>query len=314
MSTLREAIHEYIEMRRHLGFKLKQDCRLLHQFARFMEQHEKPFITVELAVRWAQQPHDAQPAWWAKRLSAVRVFARHRKAIDPRTEIPPCELLAFKPGRAKPYLYSDQQIRDLLQVARKMSCSYERTSLRPWIYHCLFGLLAVSGMRVGEVCDLEVRDVDPDAAVLTIRGAKFGRHRLIALHHSTCDVITDYIARRERHWRGRCVSSYLFVSSRGNRIDPSDITRTFHKLSRQIGLRGETDGHGPRIHDLRHSFATKVLALGYRNHENPERIMPILSTWLGHVKIADTQWYLQASPQLLDEAMRRLETRWENQS
>ena len=314
MNTLRQAVHDYIDMRRNLGFKLQEAGVGLLDFATFLEQREAPFITVELALAWAQQPVNVQPSHWAKRLSYVRVFARHRKAVDPRTQIPPAQLLPFQPQRAKPYLYTDEEIGKLLQTALDMPYAFERDALRPWIYHCLFGLLAVSGMRVGEACNLKIQDVDIDAAVLTIRSAKFGRDRLIPLHDSTCRVITDYIARRQRHWQCRTVSPYLFVSNRGNRLDESDINRTFHKLSRQIGLRGETDSHGPRLHDMRHSFATSTLVNWYQCNQDPERLLPILSTWLGHVKVADTQWYLEASPALMREAMHRLESNWEGRS
>ena len=314
MNTLREAVHDYIDMRRNLGHKMNDARRVLLAFATFMEQRQATFITVELALAWAQQPANAQPAYWASRLTYVRVFARHRKATDPRTEVPPPGLLPFRTKRAKPYLYSDEEIRKLLQAALDMPYAYERGALRPWIYHCLFGLLAVSGIRIGEARNLEVRDVDIDAAVLTVRGAKFGRDRLVPLHGTTCAVLADYIARRERHWRGRPVSSYLFVSSRGNRLDKADVTRTFHKLSRRIGLRGETDSHGPRLHDLRHRFATSALVNCCRRDQDPERLLPVLSTWLGHVRVQDTQYYLEASPELMREAVRRLESRWEGRT
>ena len=258
MNTLREAIHEYIEMRRNLGFKMNDTRRDLLTFATFMEQQQVPFFTVELALAWAQQPVNALPAHWACRLSRVRVFARHRKATDPRTEIPAPGLLPFQPRRATPYLYSDKEIRKLLQAALDMPYANERCALHPWTYHCLFGLLAVSGIRVGEACNLELRDIDFHAEVLTIRGAKSGRDRLVPLHGSTCEVLADYVARRRRHWHGRPVSPYLFVSSRGNRLDKADITRTFHRLSRLIGLRGRTDRHGPRLHDMRHRFANAL--------------------------------------------------------
>lgn len=312
MNTLREAVHDYIDMRRSLGFKLDRDRKALLAFAAFMERRQAPFITVELALEWAQQPVHVQPSWWAKRLSCVRVFARHRKAADPRTQIPSPALLPFQPKRARPYLYSDEEIRKLLQAALDMPYSCERCALQPWLYHCLFGLLAVSGLRVGEACGLELRDVDLDAAVLTVRGAKFGRDRLVPLHGTTCEVLADYIARRERHWQDRPVSNFLFVSSRGNRLGQSDITRTFHKLSRRIGLRGTIDSHGPRLHDMRHRFATTALVNWYRRDQDPVRLLPILATWLGHVKVQDTHYYLEASPELMREAVRRLESRWED--
>ena len=160
MNTLREAIHEYIDMRRNLGFKLNDTRRGLLAFARFMEQQRTPFITESLALAWAQQPVNAQPAHWAQRLSQVRVFARYRKTTDPRTEIPSPGLLPFQPKRAKPYLYSDKEIQALLQAALEMPHLHERGALRPWVYYCLIGLLSVTGLRLGEACGLELRDVN----------------------------------------------------------------------------------------------------------------------------------------------------------
>jgi len=221
--------------------------------------------------------------------------------------------LPFHPKRARPYLYCVDEIKRLLGAALKMPCRYERSELRPWTYHCLFGLLSVSGLRLGEARNLELQDVDLNAAVLTIRGAKFGKSRLVPLHASTCEVLADYIARRNRHWAARPVSSYLFVSNWGNRLDSGDIHRTFYALSRQIGLRGVADSHRPRLHDMRHQFATNTLVTWYRSNQDPERRLPILSAYLGHVHVADTQWYLSASPELMREAMRRLEQRWEDQ-
>ncbi len=314
MTTLRSAVHAYLTMRRDLGFQLRTVGKLLLQFVGFMEQHRVSVITTQLALAWAQQPRTVQPAEWARRLSIVRIFARYQHATDPRTEIPPDGLLPYRPKRARPYLYSDAEIRDLLQAALHMPCHYERGRLRPWVYACLFGLLSVSGLRLGEARNLELADVDLKAAVLTIRGAKFGKTRLVPVHPSVCQILADYLDRRQHHWRQRPVSSYVFVSSWGNRLDVGDIHRTFYALSRQIGLRGRSDRHGPRIHDLRHRFAAKTLWRWYRTGEDPERRLPVLSAYLGHVHVADTYWYLSAWPELMREATRRLEQRWEIRS
>jgi len=312
MNTLRQATHEYLSMRRALGFKLREAGARLLDFVTFMEQHRALYITNKLALTWVQQSPTVQPSTRAQRLSFVRGFARYRSATDPRTEIPGESLLPFRAQRARPYYYSDNEIQSLLQAALKLPGSNYK--LRPWIYHGLFGLLSVTGMRVGEAGNLELQDVDLKAAVLTVRGAKFGKSRLLPLHTSTCNVLADYLARRQRFWAARSHSSYLFVSSRGNRLDGADIRRTFYTLSRQIGLRGLSDSHGPRIHDLRHRFAVKSLLHWYRAGQDAERRLPILSAYLGHVHVADTYWYLSAWPELMGEAMRRLERRWEVQS
>jgi len=314
MNTLRGAVREYLDMRRVLRYKLLDVGNGLIDFVTFMERHNASHVTQALALAWAQQSSNVQPAQWAKRLSFVRGFARHHSATDPRTQIPPYGLLPFHPKRARPYLYSDEEIYSLLQAALKMPSHHAGGKLRPWVYHCLFGLLSVAGLRLGEAQNLELRDVDLKAAVLTIRGTKFGKSRLVPLHSSTCTVLAKYIARRQRHWAGRAVSSYLFVSSMGNRLDAGDIHRTFYALSRKVGLRGPSASRGPRLHDMRHRFATNTLVQWYRSGQDPERRLPLLSTYLGHVHVSDTQWYLESSPELMREAMQRLQQSWEGRS
>lgn len=311
MNTLREAVEEYLALRRSLGFKLHRDGKNLLDFVNFMEQQRASYITHDLALAWAQRPVDVQPQWWAQRLSFVRCFAHHRSATDPRTQIPPANLLPHRPRRARPYLYSDAEIRALLNAALMLSGG---EGLRPWVYHCLLGLLSTSGLRLGEARNLERQDVDLKAAVLTVRGAKFGKSRLVPLHASTRDVLADYIARRERVWQARPASSYLFLSNWGNRLDSGGIHRTFYALSRRVGLRGPNDSHGPRLHDMRHRFAVMTLLRWYRAGVDVEQRLPVLSAYLGHVHVSDTYWYLSAWPGLMQEAMSRLERRWEDQS
>jgi len=313
MNTLREAVREYLSMRRDLGFKLRDASKALIDFVDFLEHHNTSYITQSLALAWAQRPSHTQPAHWAQRLTFARGFARYRSATDPRTQIPAQGLLPYHPQRARPFLYSDDEVRNLLRAAVRMKCRQERGKLRPWVYHCLFGLLSVSGIRLGEARNLELPDVDLNTATLTIRGAKFGKDRLVPLHRSTCIVLANYIAKRRHHWAGRAVSSYLFVSSWGNRLDSGDVHRTFYALSRQIGLRGPS-GRGPRIHDLRHRFATMTLLHWYRSGKDVERRLPFLSAYLGHAHVSDTFWYLSAWPELMQEAMSRLERCWEGQS
>jgi integrase/recombinase XerD len=311
MNTLRQAAQEYLNLRRSLGYKLYKAGKLLPAFVKFIEEHRASYITTQLALDWAQQPSSAQPVTWAQRLSIVRLFARHRSATDPRTQIPPTGLLASHYRRPQPYLYSTKEIRALLRAAVSLAA---RGGLRPWTYHCLFGLLSVAGLRLGEARNLELQDVDLKTGVLTIRNAKFGKTRLIPLHPSTRRVLADYLERRNRHWARRSVSSYVFVSSWGNQLDGGEIHRTFYALSRQIGLRGHSDSHGPRLHDMRHRFAGMTMLRWYRSGKDVEQKLPFLSAYLGHVHVGDTYWYLSAWPELMREAMSRLERHWEGQS
>jgi integrase/recombinase XerD len=174
----------------------------------------------------------------------------------------------------------------------------------------LLGLLSVTGLRVSEALNLELADVDLDQAVLTIRGAKFGQWRLVPIHPSTSAVLADYLKRREQQFFCHPVSNYVFVSRRGTRLDGGHVHRTFYTLSRSTGLRAVGASRGPRLHDFRHRFAVQTLTRWYQSDKDAGRKMPLLSTYLGHVCVAGTYWYLSGNPELMVQAMARLERRW----
>ena len=307
MSSWRHAVANYIQLRRSVGFQLRAAEVALGRFAAFLDARGAAHLTSALALQWAQQDPTAHPVTWAQRLGFVRGFARHWSAQDPHTEVPPWGLLPHRPRRAQPYLYSDDEVQRLLQAALRLPPVH---GLRGLTYHCLLGLLAVTGVRLGEALHLHAVDVDLAAGLLTIRGAKFGKSRLVPIHPSTQTVLAAYAARRDRMLAGRPAPAF-FVSTRGTRLDTGTVHRTFYALSRQTGLRGATASHGPRLHDFRHRFAVRTLVQWYRAGQDAERRLPLLSTYLGHVHVADTYWYLTACPELMGYAVQRLEARWE---
>jgi integrase/recombinase XerD len=307
MNLLSEAVNNYLELRRGLGFKLVRHEAGLRDFVSFLNSKRQHRITIALALEWATKHANQQPAEWAARLSVVRGFARHWSATDPATEVPPQGLFPYRPKRAHPYFYSDQEIRQLLDAAKARRSI---DPLRHWTYYCLFGLLAVTGLRLGEAINLRDDDVDWAEGKLTIRGAKFGKSRLVPLHRSTCRVLADY-AKRRRHRFGKRPAVFFLVNKNGNHLDKGEIHRTFYALSRQIGLRAVDASHGPRLHDFRHRFAVQTLLRWYRAGDDPERRLPALSTYLGHAHVTDTYWYLTGTPELLRAATKRLDKRWE---
>jgi integrase/recombinase XerD len=307
MNTLREAVTDYLAMRRNLGYKLELAGIGLASFVSFMEKEGADWITVRLALNWAQQPALMEPSGWAKRLGYVRGFAAYRSATDPRTEIPSSDLLPHRPKRANPYLYTQVEIQALLTAALNIPPA---SGLGRYTYYCLFGLLAVSGMRLGEVLNLKEDEVDLHNGVLTINGTKFGKSRLVPLHESTQLALRDYKCRRDALLKERS-ASHFFISRTGNRVLDQHVERTFLRLSRKIGLRSPEAKTGPRIHDLRHRFAIETMLSWYRRGEEVERRLPLLSTYLGHVCVANTYWYLTTCPELMGEAVKRLEQRWE---
>ena len=307
MSSIREALTEYIAMRRALGYKLRMPASGLSKFVSFLEDRQASFITNSLALEWAQQPSTAQASLWSAKLGWVRGFALYRSASDNRTEIPPYSLLPHKTKRVRPYLYTDMEVQQLMQAALELE---DTSELRRRTLYCVFGLLAVSGMRVNEVLKLKLSNIDFNAGVLTVEDAKFGKSRLVPLHASTMKNLSDYKVLRDEFLNTR-PSQIFFINSRGHRLDDGTLRVIFYLLSRKVGLRKENAKNGPRLLDFRHRFAVRTMLNWYQNGEDVERRLPVLSTFLGHVHVSDTYWYLSAYPELMGAAVTRLEKHWE---
>ena len=306
MSTLRTALRDYLALQRGLGYKYVHQERTLTNFILFMERRESTVITTKLALEWATQS-PGKHASWAILLTDVRGFARHLHNTEPHTEIPPAGLIP-RSGRTHPYLYSDTEIQALLAAALALP---PKRGLRRWTYHCLFGLLAVTGLRISEALALKRDDTDLEEGILTIRGTKFGKSRLVTIHPSTQQVLLDYVQRRDLHLV-HPRSPYFLVAERGGKLLPQYVYPVFLNLSRQTGLRAATAHTGPRLHDFRHRFAVATLLDWYRSGQDVDNLMPVLSTYLGHSCIRDTYWYLSACPELMEHATCRLEKRWES--
>jgi len=307
MNELREVLEEYLKVRRRFGFKLRIAGSLLQRFVAYAEQEGASFITRELALRWATQPKNCQPCQWAHRLGMVRTFARYVSAIDPRTEIPPEGLLPHRFHRKGPRLYTDDEIVCLIEAARLLPSP---RGLRASTYATLFGLLAVTGMRMSEPIALDRGDVDLTRGILTVRRTKFGKSRIVPIHASTQQELRQYLDLRDR-LHPLVQTRSFFISERGDRLTEWSVRWTFVRLSHRIGLRGPGDSHGPRLHDLRHGFAVETLLRWYRAGVDVEKHLPELSTYLGHVHVADTYWYISAVPELLQLATLRLEDKGE---
>ncbi|MDA8316924.1 MAG: tyrosine-type recombinase/integrase [Actinomycetota bacterium] len=292
MSELARQAEDYLRLRRSLGFKLTLHGRVLPQFVDYLDAAGATTVTTELAVSFAQLPQGVQPVQWAHRLSMVRGFARYLQAIDPETEVPPHDVFGARYQRPTPYLWQESEVLDLMAAARQL-----RPELCALTYECFFGLLWSSGMRIGETVGLQRDDVDLTRGVITVRQAKLGRSRLVPLQQSSTDALASYAAGRDRLCP-RPSSQAFFVSSRGTTLVPQLVLQVFHRLAVKTGLR--TGTKKPRVHDLRHSFAVRVLISWLRAGIDVETRMLALSTYLGHVNPVDTYWYLSISPELVE--------------
>jgi integrase/recombinase XerD len=302
MSGLQAHVDDYLRLRRALGFKLKEEERLLGQLVGYLEADGARTLSSELAIRWARLPVGVHPNQWAKRLRVARGFAAYLQTIEPTTEIPPPDVFPYRRQRATPYLFSDQDICRLLTETRQV-----RHPLRAASYEAIFGLLAVSGMRIGEAIALGREDVDLDAGLITIRKAKHDRVRLVPLHPTATEALRRYASERERLCPAPR-SCAFFLSSTGTTLNGTGLRSTFREIITRIGVRTETVH--PRIHDLRHRFAVTTLIDWQRSGINIDEHIATLSTYLGHVSPADTYWYLSASPELMALAAERLHDRF----
>jgi integrase/recombinase XerD len=303
MISLASHLESYLELRHRLGFKLRLAGGLLRRFVLFAQERKARFITRKLALDWATLPADCQPAQWANRLGILRRFALHVSAVDPRTEVPPQELLPHRYHRKPPYLYSDKEICQLIQTLGSLPAPND---LRALSHATLLGLLAVTGMRLGEAIALDRKDVDLHRGLLTVRQAKFNKSRLIPLHFTTQKKLRAYECVRDQRYTHPTSPSF-FLSERGTRLTDCTVRRWFIVASHKMGLRGPADRRGPRIHDVRHVFAHKTILNWYRRGCDVEAHLPELTTFLGHGHVADTYWYISSSPELLKLATQRLE-------
>jgi integrase len=308
VSALRQSVEDYLQVRRALGYKLTIHGRVLPQFVEFLEQRDATVITISLALEFATQPENASVVWWHQRLAIVRDFASYLRAFDPRTELPSAELLPAKFRRAIPYLYSEAEIEALMAAARGI-----RSALKAATYQTLIGLLAVTGMRIGEAIALDRDDLELPEERLTVRRGKNGRSREVALHASTVAALEAYARLRDELCPRPKDRSFL-ITNVGTRLYYGTVWHEFDRIRRRAGLDRESLGRRVRMHDLRHVFVLRTLLGWYRENADVEAQLPLLSTFLGHVDPSSSYWYFEAAPQLLALAAERLERTWEQRS
>ncbi len=301
MTPLRQALVDYLAVRRALGYGLARAEKLLAQFLTYLEDRRETHLCTETALAWATLPTRADPTWWAERLGIVRGFAAHVRTIDPTTDIPSADLLRARARRATPYVYTDDEVAALISAAAAL-----RTPHRVATYRTFVGLLAVTGMRVGEAIALDRDDLDVGQGLLVVRRGKFGKSRELPLHPSAVTALTQYLDREDRP-RSAAHTPALFVSTAGTRLIFCNVQQTFRTLVRRAGLKPHSAACRPRLHDLRHRFAVRTVLDAYRQGQTAEARLPLLSTYLGHVDPKHTYWYLSAAPELLQLAGERLQ-------
>jgi integrase/recombinase XerD len=303
MTALSDAAEDYLRIRRALGHKLEAHGWLLRSFVAYMDAVGASTLTVEHALRWATRPAALKPVTYAKRLAAVRAFARYLQTIDPATEPLASDLLPWDAlRRTVPYIYSQQEITALMAAAERLKTRLGAATMRT-----LIGLLAVTGMRLGEAIRLDRDDLELPHARLIVRNSKFGKSRQLPLHPTTTRALRDYLRLRDA-LKPQPSTSALLIGTRGGRLDPGTVEGNFRLLRERVGLPARPGSLPPRLHDMRHSFAVHTMLDAYRSGGDPAACASALSTYLGHADPANSYRYLSAAPELLALAAARLET------
>lgn len=305
MKTLAKALADYLSLRTSLGFKLKDASKALPQFVSFLNRRGARFITTRLAVQWAVEPQTSKKGYWAQRLSMARGFAKYLSGLDARTEIPPAGILPYGNRRRKPHIYTRDEV---CQLLRATLAGRRAHKIHAHTYATIFGLLPATGLRLSEALNLDDADVDLNTGLLTIRGSKWRKSRLVPIHSTTRQKLALYQRTRNRVHPKRNTSAF-FILDNGARPRVLAVERKYLRVARRIGLRGRPGTKGPYLHDFRHSFAVNTLLRWYRSGVDVERHLPELATYLGHSHVAYTYWYLSAEPELLQLAAQRLEER-----
>ncbi len=308
MSALEQALTDYLQLRHSLGHELAEAGWLLPGFVAYLDAHGLPTVTIEAALAWAQQapksPAGQVTTVGPRRMTAARGFARYLSGIDASTEVPPPGLMPHRAPWRRPFIYSAADIDVLLELARRTIVS----PLRAATYQTLIGLLAASGLRIGEAIKLDRGDVDWAQGVLLIRESKFGKSRLVPLHPSSMSALEGYAQLRDQ-LQPRPAEPAFFLSLNRKRLLYAVVSQTFRQLINNAGI-GAGAVSPPRPHDLRHTFAVRTLLGWYRAGEDVQSKIPSLSTYLGHREPASTYWYLSAAPELLALAAARQDTAW----
>jgi integrase/recombinase XerD len=308
VTALEQALADYLQLRHSLGHELAEAGWLLPGFVAYLDACGSPTVTVEAALAWAQQaprsPAGRVTTTGARRMTAARGFARYLSGIDPRTQVPPPGLMPHRARWRQPFIYSRADIDALMELARRTIAS----PLRAATYETLIGLLAASGLRIGEAIKLDRADIDWEQGVLLIRESKFGKSRLVPLHPTAMQALGGY-ARLRDQLQPQPAEPAFFVSLKRRRLLYAVVQETFRQLINTAGI-GAGAPSPPRLHDFRHTFAVRTLLGWYRAQEDVQSKIPSLSTYLGHREPASTYWYLSAAPELLALAAARRDTAW----
>lgn len=305
-ATMQSRVESFLALRRHEGYKLQIEGQQLFRFAAFADKsgHVGP-LTRDLATAWATfQPQNQKlnRLTAARRIEVLRSFARYHQRFEEDTEIPPIRLFGRAHQRKEPHIYSESEIHSLLDACADLHPTGGQRALS---CRAIIGLIWATGMRISEVTGLSRRDVDLNTGLIEVRGAKFGKSRWVPIQSSVANELERYEQKRNNAYIPVHLDNAYFISDYGKPVTTRSIQYAFSLLRKQLGLKARGDHQYPRLHDVRHTFITRTLQRWQEQGIDIDKNILSLSTYVGHVKVTDTYWYVTATPSLMSTAAMR---------
>jgi len=307
--SMKQQVQEYLSYRRSLGFLLRIEGQQLLEFATYVDnkKHLGP-LTEEIAIEWARSSKKSSRFTWARRLEPVRCFAKYCCITEPDTQIPAKGIFGKAHRRNIPYIFSKYEIQQILGATKYL---VPENGLRPISFFYLFNLLYVTGLRISEALNLTPEDVDLIRGLLWVRETKFHKSRLVPLHASTVQALSSYCQLRNKYIPPSKLQTF-FILDNGKSITLRATEYAFLRIRNLLDLNAKSQGKMPRVYDLRHTFVCHRLLSWYKQGVDVHKVMPYLSTYLGHVKISDTYWYITGIPELMKIVSKRFKNYADN--
>ncbi|TRM11472.1 tyrosine-type recombinase/integrase [Lentibacillus cibarius] len=296
-NLISKQVEEYISYKKALGFQIKIESQQLRRFAAYtVSIGYKSSLTKDVAFQWATLKPEYSRWYMARRMETIRTFAKYICVLDPMAQMPPKGVFGKCHGRTPPYIFTEEEICILMKTSMEL---YAPDGLRCRTISTAIGLLWSTGMRPNEVCQLMDDDVDLNNKRITIRETKFSKTRIIPIHETTNSKLSSYINARDKLRKDFSVRHFL-ITTGSRKLALRNFEYAMQVIRKQL-LTGNKkwDRRPPRLYDIRHTFACNTLLGWLKNNINIDRKILYLSTYLGHVKVEDTYWYLTGTPELL---------------
>ncbi len=300
MRSISKGVEDFISLRRSFGFAFEKGAHELRDLALFLKKTKKKNLDTPAILDWLESHSQASHKTQSVRLGHAHTFAKYWKAFCPLTQVPDRNIANHQPTRARPYIYTSAECRNILRACFDMRSAegHSRSKLYQHAYYTIYGLIMTTGLRRNEAVNLRNHHIDLVKGTLFVELTKFRKSRLIPLDSTTVAELSKYLKLRNK-LVSHAKTDHFFLASPNRGVSHDMIYYRFVRICHQLGIRPAVGGRGARLHDLRHTFAVRVIQRWLVQRKNIHEMMPLLSSYMGHDHPSDTYWYLTGIPEIL---------------